>query len=165
MADNGNARVFIRDVSFAGSSVTLSGGPFGSVDVKDFMDDANPVEFQDVEVSSVGVNLNGAMIRNAKPNTIMASITVIPFSQTDKQLYAGWKVYRVQGTWRSEWEQPLTLTVSLGTNASGGGGVGQGQKMYKFTNGTMVSGPGGPVSNAEGKMQGRTYSFAFVSVE
>ena len=53
----------IKDVSFAGSSLTVGGVP-----VTDFMDDANPVEFQDVEVSSVGVNCNGSMIRNAKPN-------------------------------------------------------------------------------------------------
>ena len=157
------ARVFIRDVSFAGSTVVLSGGPFGSVEINDFMDDANPVEFQDVEVSSVGVNLNGAMIRNAKPNTIMASITVIPFSASDAALYNGWRKYRVQGSWEQEWEQPLSLTITIGNNTGGAGG-GTGKKSYSFTNGTMVSGPGGPVSNAEGKMQGRTYTFAFVSV-
>lgn len=162
MADN--ARVFIRDVSFAGSTVVLGGGVFGQVTVADFMDDANPVEFQDVEVSTVGVNLNGAMIRNAKPNTIMASITVIPYSQSDLVLYQGWQRYRVQGSWQSEWEDPLTLTITLGNNTRGSGG-GRGRKIYKFSNGTMVSGPGGPVSNAEGKMQGRTYSFAFVTVE
>ena len=161
MADN--SRVFIRDVSFAGSTVALSGGPFGNIDIKDFMDDANPIEFQDVEVSTVGVNLNGAMIRNAKPNVIMASITVIPFTQTDAQLYAGWQKYRVQGKWDATWEQPLTLTITIGNNSTGGGG-GQGRKTYCFSNGTMTGGPGGPVSNAEGKMQGRTYSFAFVTV-
>jgi hypothetical protein len=157
------SRVFIRDVSFAGSTVTLSGGPFGNIEIKDFMDDANPVEFGDVEVSTVGVNLNGAMIRNAKPNIITASITVIPFTQSDAQLYRGWQKYRVQGSWESEWEQPLTLTITIGNNTGGSGG-GQGIKRYSYTNGTMTSGPGGPVSNAEGKMQGRTYSFAFVSV-
>lgn len=158
------SRVFIRDVSFAGSTVVLSGGPFGNIEIKDFMDDANPVEFGDVEVSTVGVNLNGAMIRNAKPNVITASITVIPFSSSDAVLYRGWQRYRVQGSWEGVWEQPLSLSITIG-NSTGGAGGGQGIKTYKFSNGTMTSGPGGPVSNAEGKMQGRTYSFAFVTVE
>ena len=72
----------LKDVSFAGSTVTVAG-----ISVTDFMDDANPVEFQDVEVSSVGVNCNDSMIRNAKPNVIMMSVTVIPGSNSDSQLY------------------------------------------------------------------------------
>ena len=154
------SKVFIQDVSFAGSEITLSGGPFGNVQIKDFMDDANPVEFQDVEVTSAGVNLNGAMIRNAKPNLITASMTVIPLSKSDSTLYRGWSRYRVQGSFDTVWEQPITLTISVRNRSSRNGASGN----YTFKNGTMISGPGGPVSNAEGKMQGRTYTFAFVTV-
>lgn len=138
----------MQDVSFAGSSVTVAG-----ITVTDFMDDANPVEFQDVEVSTVGVNCNGSMIRNAKPNIVMMSLTVIPGSRSDIELYNLWKKYRVQGSWNSQWEQPLTASVTIGS--------GRGSRSY--SNGTMVNGPGGPASNAEGKLQGRTYSFAFVT--
>lgn len=138
----------IQDVSFAGSSVTVAG-----ITVTDFMDDANPVEFQDVEVSSVGVNCNGSMVRNAKPNVIMMSITVIPGSQSDTSLYNLWKKYRVQGNWNPQWEQGLTASVTIGS----------GRGSRSFSNGTMVSGPGGPSSNGEGKMTGRTYTFAFVT--
>ena len=139
----------IKDVSFAGSVVKV-----GNVTVTDFMDDANPVEFQDVEVSTVGVNCNGSMIRNAKPNVVMMSVTVIPGSQSDTDLYALWTKYRVQGTWNSQWEDPLTASVTIGS----------GRGSRAFSNGTMVSGPGGPSSNGEGKMSGRTYTFAFVTV-
>lgn len=142
----------IKDVSFAGSSVTIS-GPIGSTTITDFMDDANPVEFQDVEVSSVGVNCNGSMIRNARPNVIMMSVTVIPGSQSDDALYNMWKLYRVQGNYNSQWESPCSATVTIGN--------GKGSRSY--SNGTMVSGPGGPSSNGEGKMTGRTYTFAFVT--
>lgn len=139
----------MKDVSFAGSVVNING-----VTIGDFMDDANPVEFQDVEVSSVGVNCNGSMIRNAKPNVIMMSVTVIPQSQSDNYLYNLWKKYRVQGNWNSQWEVPLSASVTI----SGGRG------SRSYSNGTMVSGPGGPSSNGEGKMTGRTYTFAFVTV-
>ena len=138
----------MKDVSFAGSSVTVAG-----ITVTDFMDDANPVEFQDVEVSTVGVNCNGSMIRNAKPNVIMMSLTVIPGSRSDTELYNLWKKYRVQGNWNAQWETPLTASVTIGS----------GRGSRSFSNGTMVNGPGGPSSNGEGKMQGRTYSFAFVT--
>lgn len=137
----------IKDVSFAGSSVTVAG-----ITVTDFMDDANPVEFQDVEVSSVGVNCNGSMIRNAKPNVIMMSLTVIPGSESDNKLYNLWKKYRVQGNFNTQWEEGLSASVSIGS----------GRGSRSFSNGTMVSGPGGPSSNGEGKMTGRTYTFAFV---
>ena len=138
----------MKDVSFAGSRVSVAG-----INITDFMDDANPVEFQDVEVSSVGVNCNGSMIRNAKPNVIMMSVTVIPGSGNDDQLYALWKRYRVQGDFNAQWEDSLTASVT----ALGG------KVSRTFNNGTMVSGPGGPSSNGEGKMTGRTYTFAFVT--
>lgn len=156
------SHVFIRDVSFAGSTITLA-GPGVNVTIADFMDDANPIEFQDTEVSTVGVNCNGAMIRNAKPNVVMASVTVIPYSKSDSDLYSLWKQFRVQGNFNPMWEQPLTLSVNLGTK--GTGGVGGGKNTYTLSQGTMVSGPGGPSSNGEGKMQGRTYTFAFAEVQ
>ena len=157
-------RVFIRDVSFAGATVTLSGGLIGNVEIKDFMDDANPIEFQDVEVTTVGVNCNGAIIRNAKPNVVMASVTVIPYSKSDRDLYSAWSKYRVQGEFNDQWEDELTLTVDLGTRGSGGSAVGTGKNTYTLECGTMVSGPGGPSATGEGKMQGRTYTFAFAKV-
>lgn len=144
----------IKDVSFAGSTITID-GPGGGATVTDFMDDANPVEFQDVEVSSVGVNCNGSMIRNAKPNVVMMSVTVIPNSLSDIGLYNMWRLFRVQGDYRPEWENPCSATITI----SGGRG------SRHLTEGTMVSGPGGPSSNGEGKMQGRTYTFAFVKAD
>lgn len=141
----------LHDVSFAGSTVEVAG-----ITVTDFMDDANPVEFQDVEVSSVGVNCNGSMIRNAKPNVIMMSVTVIPGSANDTAFYNLWKLYRVQGKWEKKWEEGLQASITIG---------GGDNAKLSFSNGTMVSGPGGPSSNGEGKMTGRTYTFAFVTVD
>ena len=144
------------DVSFAGSTVRVAG-----ITVEDFMDDANPVEFQDVEVSSVGVNCNGVIIRNAKPNVIMMSVTVIPGSNSDGKLYSLWKQYRVQnGSNKAsgQWSESLKASISLAN------GQLKANKSYNFAGGTMVSGPGGPSSNGEGKMQGRTYTFAFAVV-
>lgn len=138
------------DVSFAGATVTVAG-----IHITDFMDDANPVEFQDTEVSTVGVNCNGSMIRNAKPNAIMMSVTVIPGSASDFALYNLWRQYRVQGGWNGTWETPLNASVTTGN----------GRITRNFTDGTMVSGPAGPSASGEGKMSGRTYTFAFVTAQ
>ena len=138
----------MKDVSFAGSTVTVAGHQ-----ITDFMDDANPVEFQDVEVSGVGVNCNGSMIRYAKPNVIMMSVTVIPGSGDDNFLYDLWSRYRVKGEYDSQWGEHLTASVDIQN-----GGLSR-----SYSDGTMVSGPGGPSSNGEGKMTGRTYTFAFVT--
>lgn len=145
----------IRDVSFAGATVVVNGHK-----LEDFMDDANPVEFPDTEVSTVGVNCNGNMIRNAKPNVVMMSVTVIPCTEDDKYLYDLWRRYRVQDGVNNaiQWEQALQANISVQ-------GLNKSKKTWAFSNGTMVSGPGGPSSNGEGKMQGRTYTFAFVSVD
>lgn len=142
----------LLDVSFAGSTVTVAG-----ITIKNFMDDANPVEFQDTEVSSVGVNCNGIMIRNARPNVIMMSITVIPGSDDEMKLYDLWKKYRVQDGRNNAGQWETSLTASIVTKGTRG-------RTYSFTGGTMVSGPAGPAANAEGKMQGRTFSFAFAVV-
>ena len=140
----------LNDVSFAGSSVNIS----GVGDIRDFMDDANPVEFQDCEVSAVGVNCNGQMIRYAKPSAVMMSVTVIPGSGSDKALWALWKKYRIKDSWDMQWETDLSATVTVQNGHFG--------MSRTLTGGTMVSGPGGPTSNGEGKLQGRTYTFAFV---
>lgn len=152
--NDGLSSAQLCDVSFAGSTVTIAG-----ITVSQFMDDANPVEFPDVEVSSVGVNCNGKMIRNAKPNIVTMSVTVIPGSNNDSALYELWKKYRVQDGKNNggQWETPLNASINIKT-------IGSRKSSYKFGGGTMVSGPGGPASTAEGKMQGRTYTFAFATV-
>ena len=142
----------LLDVSFAGSKITV-----GGVTIEDFMDDANPVEFQDTEVSGVGVNCNGVMVRYARPNTIMMSVTVIPGSNSDMALYGLWRKYRVQNGVNNAGQWETSLTGSIVTKGARG-------RTYTFSGGTMVSGPGGPSANGEGKMQGRTYSFAFAVV-
>ena len=140
------------DVSFAGARITVAG-----ITIDNFMDDANPVEFQDTEVSAVGMNCNGVMIRYARPSAVMMSVTVIPGSAEDAKLYRLWAKYRVQdgNNNSSQWEQPLTCVITTkGSRAA----------HYTFGGGTMVSGPGGPSANGEGKMMGRTYTFAFAVV-
>lgn len=150
----------IKDVSFAGSKITFSGA-FDAV-ISDFMDDANPVEFQDCEVSAVGVNCNGNMIRYAKPSAIMMSVTVIPGSESDLRLFENWRAFRIADEWQDIWGEPITAQLDCGNGMIDDGmilGLGASRTLK---NGTFVSGPAGVSSTGEGKMQGRTYTFAFL---
>lgn len=145
----------LLDVSFAGSTVTVAGRT-----IHDFMDDANPVDFQDLEVTNVGVNCNGVMIRSARPAAAMCSITVIPASADDAFFHDLLVKYHLQDGKNNstQWETPLTAIIVLGKpNVS--------KKTFKLSGGTMVGGPTGVSSNGQGKMQGRTYRFAFAKVE
>lgn len=145
----------LLDVSFAGSTVIIAGRT-----IKDFMDDANPIDFQDIEVSQVGVNCNGVMIRTARPAAAMCSVTVIPASNDDSFFHDLLVKYHVQDGKNNaaQWETPLTAKIVLGKpNAK--------RREYRLSGGTMVGGPTGVSANGTGKMQGRTYRFAFAKVE
>lgn len=144
----------LLDVSFAGSQVVVAGHT-----VKQFMDDANPVELSNLEVSQVGVNCNGMMIRHAKPAAAMLSITVIPSSADDAFFHDLLVKYHLQDGKNnsSTWERSLEASITLGkTNTA--------KRTYKFSGGTMVSGPSGASANGQGKMTGRTYTFAFAKI-
>lgn len=143
----------LLDVSFAGSTITVAGRT-----ISQFMDDANPVEFPDMEVTNIGMNFNGKMIRNAKAAACMMSLTVIPSSPDDVFLHGLLMKYHVQDGKNNaaQWETSLTASISVGGNRA--------KKTWSFSGGTFVSGPGGPSASGDGKMQGRTYTFAFAKI-
>jgi len=144
----------LHDLSFAGSTVKV-----GGITIRDFMDDANPLDFPDVTVANVGVNLNGIMARHSNPTPVVFSVTVIPGSDSDVALNKMWCESRVEsGGYNSSWGKGLTATIVImnGTRR---------KTQYSFRGGTMLSGPGGPSATGDGKMQGRTYTFGFAAAQ
>lgn len=160
MANNSRSGIsasHLIDVSFAGSTIRITGN--GSVEISNFMDNSNPIDFPDTAVSDVAINCYGQMIRNAKPNPIVMSVTVIPGSKEDNSLYNMWQRYRLtDGSYDEQWRTALRATISVANKTMA-------KKTYEFSGGTMVSGPGGPSATGDGKMQGRTYTFAFAKTE
>lgn len=139
------------DISFAGSVVMI-----GNTVITSFMDDQNPIEFQDTEVSNIEWSCNGRMIRTVKPSHILMSVTVIPSSVSDKALRRLFKPSLLNGGSidLSEANKMLTASVTLMNDADG-------ERSFNFRNGTCVSGPCGPTAHGSGKMGGNTYTFAF----
>lgn len=143
----------IYDVSFAGAVVMIDG-----YQITDFIDDQNPVDFQDTDVANIEWSCNGRMIRTVKPSGIMMSVTVIPASPSDDKL-----MYLLRHRFNnggdvnlSEVNTPINARITL---------AGKHQKSYHFSMGTCVAGPLGPSAQGSGKMGGNTFSFVFERVD
>lgn len=139
------------DISFAGAIITIDGTV-----IDKFMDDQNPIEFQDTEVCNMEWSCNGRMIRTIKPNSILMSVTVIPNSNSDRALRKIFKANLLNGGRVKLSEANRMLTASITLDRGKGGSM-----SYNFSNGTCVSGPAGPTALGSGKMGGNTYTFAF----
>lgn len=146
----------ILDVSFSGSTVKIAG-----TIIKDFVDNRNPVEFQDVDVSNVEWSCNGRMIRTIKPAGIMMSVTVIPGSKSDIALR---KLFKESfsnggaGADTAKANEAITANIVL-ANAGNSG------ETYDFADGTIIAGPAGPSVSGNGKMGGNTYTFMFETLK
>ena len=142
----------IYDISFAGSVITIGGAT-----IKDFVDDANPIDIQDTETANIEWSCNGRMIRTAKPSAVIISITVIPLSTSDNALRRIFKERYVNGgdVSLAQASEPLTCSIQSG-NPDGG--------SFEFSGGTCLSGAAGISANGQGKMGGNTYTFAFENI-
>lgn len=142
----------IYDVSFAGSIVKI-----GDATIREFIDDANPVDIQDTETANIEWSCNGRMIRTIKPSAVILSVTVIPGSTSDNALRTIWKKAFSNGGNVNIGESNKTLTASIDCGNRGMG-------SFHFSNGTCLSGAAGVTANGQGKMGGNTYTFAFETV-
>ena len=141
----------IVDLSFAGSKIRIGGDL-----IEDFVDDANPVEFAECECATIIYSCSGKMTRIAKPSAIMMSVTVIPGSPSDQRLSARWRRALVNQNSTGVTDDAIDANVSFGNPTMRG---------VSLKKGTIVSGPGGPNVSGTGKMNGKTYTFAFAMAE
>lgn len=150
--NNGGSSRLI-DVSFVGARLEIDG-----VWINEFMDDANPVEFQDIEPTTVEWSCNGKMIRTVKPCGMLFSVTVVPNSNSDVQLRKMLRMRYPNGgnISLSDADKPITASLLVPKSKKG--------KLFRFEKGTILSGPLSFSANSDGKMQGNTYTFMFEKV-
>lgn len=139
--------VEVSDVSVANLIVNI-----GGVHVVDWMDEGNPIEFSDADVTNIEWSCNGRMIRTVKPSAVMVSVSVIPGSTSDLQLYELWRRGFCNGGNVSGQDDTLSGSISF----AGG--------SLSYRNGTCVSGPAGVSTGGPVKLRGNTYTFAFEQV-
>lgn len=136
----------IEDVSFAGAIVVIDGNT-----IDDFIDDANPVDFQPCTIAEFQFSMNRKMFRIAKGAPLIMSVTVIPGSPSDTDLYHLWDTQRTESLRGEQEPAPFDASITLP----------QGRGKWNLFHGAALSGPAGPTVSGNGKMHGNTYTFAF----
>lgn len=150
---NGLSSASIIDVSTAGFRVSINGHP-----IQDFMDDSNPVEFQDIDVAKIQYSCNGRMIRTIQPASVLMSVTVIPGSGSYSFLWGLWKDSFINGAEVALDKADQELSADLFWNC------GNKTVHINYRGGTCIGGPGGLNAGGNGKMGGATFTFAFANL-
>lgn len=155
------------DLSFTGGFVTIKADAIGATTISEFADEGSPVEVDEIEVTGHQLMLNGSVLYWTKPTAYTAKVTVIPLSANDislSKLLESTKVERTENGMVRICSSAATKTTmeiaAPGINRSGPSGKNV-MRTWTFSNGRIVSGNPGIVSDEEGKMKAKTYSFVF----
>lgn len=151
------------DISFTGGYVTVSAPAMGTTTISEFSDEGSPVEVDEIEVTGHSINLNGTVIRWRKPTAYTVKVTVIPLSENDVSLTKLLLASKVEPTGsgvRAVDVASLTTKMEIAAPAINKSGQG-GMRTWTLTEGCILGGSPAVASDAEGKMQSKTYSFVF----
>lgn len=153
------------DISFTGGYVTVKAPAMGTTTIEEFSDEGSPVEVDEIEVTGHSINLNGTVLRWRKPTAYTVKVTVIPLSENDISLSKLLEAAKVEPTGTGVYAvsvASLNTTLEIAAPAiNKSGGNASGMRTWTFKEGCIVSGNPGIATDAEGKMQSKTYSFVF----
>ena len=150
------------DISAVGTIISFSRGL--TCDISNFSDEGTPFDAPDVDASTNRKNLNGTMISSRTPSVYPFSVTAIPGSPEDDNLWAFLQKSLIQpGGVTAISELLCDCTIKIpNINESGGKG---GSRSYTYSNCRIKSGPTGPSTSAEGRLSARTYTFEAESLK
>lgn len=141
------------NISSFGFSVNLIASttyPIG-VQITEFADDSDPLDFPSLQIGDVAMGLNGDLITWSKANPIKLTLSVIPQSDDDLKLSILLSANRV-GRGKQSARDTITMAVFFPDG-----------NFVTLVNGVITDGiPVSPVSNS-GRLKTRSYSFAFES--
>ena len=139
------------NISGFGFSVNLIASttyPIG-VQITEFADDSDPLDFPSLQIGDVAMGLNGDLITWSKANPIKLTLSVIPQSDDDLKLSILLSANRV-GRGKQSARDTITMAVFFPDG-----------NFVTLVNGVITDGiPVSPVSNS-GRLKTRTYQFAF----
>lgn len=148
------------DISAVGARVTISPSVGSSIDITEFSDEGTPFDAGDIDVSENNKNLNGQMISSRKPAVYIVSVTVIPGSDSDVKLQQLLqKASIMPGGITAISNLKIDFIILSVPSIDHSGEIGLAERIYKWTNGRIKSGPTGPSTSAEGRQSARTYTF------
>jgi len=144
---NGEIGGFGAIVSLVGSTTYPAG-----IIIEQFADDADPLDFPDVQIAEVAMGLNGDLLTWSKAVPLPLTLSVVPESNDDNNLAVALAANRVgknkqsaQDVWTLTAKYPSGIVVTM----TGG----------KMTNGSVSN----SISSA-GRMKSKQYKFAFENI-
>lgn len=153
------------DISMAGAKIILTHQDGSKLVINEFTDDGNPVEIPDFDIADGNMNLNGILVTWTKAQAVEFNISLIPNSPSDIILsnYLRSRAIGGKGAIPEAFINSMVLCVpsAIGVSATDN----KGTRFFTFTNGRMRRGSPALGSNAEGKIQSRTYNFIFERVD
>ena len=144
----------MQNISTFGAEVRIIASnthPIG-MKISSFSDDSDPISFSPITVKEAQMDLNGNLVSWAVGSLIPLSISVIPGSSDDLDLYILLNANRASGGGMPK-RDDITLTISYPD-----------QSMKIFSKGKILSGSPSSGAAASGRMTTNTYGFAFATM-
>jgi hypothetical protein len=122
------------------------------ITVREFGDDADPLDIPDLTIGDSGMGTNGDMVVWSRPEGIEIGISVIPGSADDINLSQIHEANRV-----AKGKVSARDTIQSVINYPSGG-------VGRMINGIMITGQVLPAVASSGRLKTRTYKFRFETV-
>lgn len=144
----------MADISFLGTKVTITSIPTfpqGFV-VTEFADDAEPVSFERVQIRETAVGVNGEKVSWKKVALKPVSISVIPGSESDKNLDI---LYKANTPEKDKFcvDDNITMVVAYPNGT-----------IKTCTGGSIVEGDPAWSGDSNGRIKTKTYNFVFEKI-
>ena len=141
----------MADVSFLGSKITVIAVPTfpQGIPIEEFPDDADPINFENIDLTKYAVGVNGDLISWDVANVIPCEINVIPNSEADKNLDILATACRPAKN-KVAIKNDITLVVA---EVNG--------KITTYTGGKIVNVPTGNSASSDSRIKTKTYTFVF----
>lgn len=158
----------MTDISMQGATLVLTGADgVGSVTFRDLSDDGTPLSFGEINPVRTSKTLNGKMLAWHAQVTPEFTLSVIPNSDSDRQLRALLlsSIVHPDGTLRELADVMLTSAVLTIPSHKNSDGSSSSTRVFKFSYGFLVGGSAAIGTNGEGRMQTNPYKFQWEDVQ
>ena len=141
----------MQDIGGLGSKVTIIAVPTfpQGFTITEFASDSDPIVIDDVEVTNTEVGVNGDVVSWHKATTIPVEISVIPNSESDRNLQILVNSNRGAKN-KVSLNDDITMSIAYADGT-----------IETYTGGKIVSGRIGKTISSDGKMRTGTYRFVF----
>lgn len=141
----------MQDIGGLGSKVTIIAVPTfpQGFTITEFASDSDPIVIDDVEVTNTEVGVNGDVVSWHRATTIPVEISVIPNSESDRNLQILVNANRGAKN-KVSLNDDITMSIACADGT-----------IETYTGGKIVSGRIGKTISSDGKMRTGTYRFVF----